>query len=386
MADSVPEAGAVVPTVLVLSFSPIRRDARVLKQVRLLEKDYRVITCGYEEAPSDDAEHIEIPADARVDNPYGRFVSLRQYSLAYWRLAGVQRAREALAGRHFDVIIANDVHAVPLALALQPRNGVLADLHEYWPRLHEENPAWMRWISPYYRWMCRKYVRRADAVTTVSEGLAEEYRREFGFMPEVVTNATPFADLQPSPVGSPFRLVHSGAGLRNRDLGLMIDAVTKADADVTLDLYLTPNHPDYLEELRRQAEETGRVRLRDAVPYDRLIATLNDYDVGIFVLPPVNFSYAHALPNKFFDFVQARLGVILGPSPELGPYVQEHGLGKVTGGWDADALAAAIEELTPGNVREFKGNAAQAARILSAEEAVGPWSRAVQRLVAGGSR
>lgn len=385
MVDSTSDAGEP-PTVLVLSFSPIGRDARVLKQVRLLENDYRVVTCGYEASPSDDVEHIEIPADARVDNPYGRFVSLRQYSLAYWRLAGVQWVREALAGRRFDVIIANDVQAVPIALALRPRDGVLADLHEYWPRLHEENWAWMRWISPYYRWMCRKYVRRADAVTTVSPGLAKEYEREFGFAPEVVTNATPFADLQPSSVDAPLRLVHSGAGLRNRDLGLMVDAVNRSTADVTLDLYLTPNHPDYLDDLRRQAEESGRARLRDAVPYDELITTLNDYDVGVFVLPPVNFSYAHALPNKFFDFVQARLGVIVGPSPELAPAVDRYGLGRVTTGWGAEALAATIDALTPEDVREFKVNAARAAHELSAEEAVGPWLRAVQRLVAGDIR
>lgn len=372
------------PCVLVLSFSPIRRDARVLKQVRLLEKDYRVVTCGYEGAPSDEAEHIEIPAEARVDNPYGRFVSLRQYSLAYWRLSGVEWARRALAARRFDLIIANDVQAVPLALSLKPGDGVVADLHEYWPRLHEENPAWMRWISPYYRWMCRRYVRRASAVTTVSAGLAREYEREFGFVAEVVTNATPYAELVPSDVRAPLRLVHSGAGLRNRDIGLMVEAVQRTSADVTLDLYLTPNHPDYLEELRVRAGESDRVRLREAVPYDRLVSTLNEYDVGIFVLPPVNFSYAHALPNKFFDFVQARLGVIVGPSPELGQYVEEYGLGRVTTGWDVDALTAAIEGLTEDDVRAFKAGAARAAHALSAEEAVGPWADAVRRLTGKG--
>lgn len=383
MGDSTTAETREAPTVLVLSFSPIRRDARVLKQVRLLEKHYRVVTCGYEAAPSDRAEHIEIPADARVDNPYGRFVSLRQYTLAYRGLSGVQWARRALGGRRFDVIIANDVQAVPLALALRPDNGVLADLHEYWPRLHEENAAWMRWISPYYRWMCRKYVRRADAVTTVSAGLAREYEREFGFAAEVVTNAAPFADLQPTSVGSPLRLVHSGAGLRNRDLGLMVEAVSRTTADVTLDLYLTPNHPDYLDELRLKAEESGRVRICEPVPYDGLVTTLNQYDVGIFVLPPVNFSYAHALPNKFFDFVQARLGVIVGPSPELAPYVEELALGKVTKGWDVDALAATIETLNPAEVREFKRSAAEAARALSAEQAVGPWARTIHRLTGG---
>ncbi|MFP3608441.1 hypothetical protein, partial [Paraburkholderia sp. SIMBA_053] len=70
-------------------------------------------------------------------------------------------------------------------------------------------------------------------MTTVSPGLAKEYEREVGFAPEVVTNATPFADLQPSAIGAPLRLVHSGAGLRNRDLGLMVDAVNRSTRDVT---------------------------------------------------------------------------------------------------------------------------------------------------------
>lgn len=374
------------PTLLILSFSPIRRDARVLKQVELFAEIYDVVTCGYEESPSERVEHVELPSDARVDNPYGRFVSLRQYRLAYWRLAGVRAAWQALRHRRFDAVIANDVQAVPLALRLRPSGGVLADLHEYWPRLHEENPSWMRWISPYYRWICRRYVTKAAATSTVSSGLAQEYGREFGFHPALVTNAAPFASLEPSDVSEPIRLVHSGAGLRNRDLGLMIDAVGASTANVTLDLYLTPNHPDYLDELKAKAEVTGKVQVCDPVPYAELVATLNSYDVGLFVLPPANFSYRHALPNKFFDFVQARLGVIVGPSPELEPYVRKHGIGLVTAESDAASLAARIDSLTAENVAQFKRNASSSARQLSAEESMGPWKEAVATLVSKADR
>lgn len=370
------------PSLLILSFSPIRRDARVLKQVELFARTYDVVTCGYEESPSDDVRHVQLPSEARVDNPYGRFVSLRQYRLAYWRLAGVRLAWQALRSRRFDVVIANDVQAVPLALRLRPNGGVVADLHEYWPRLHEENPAWMRWISPYYRWICRKYVSKAAATSTVSRGLATEYDREFGFHPALVTNAAPFAALEPSAVSKPIRLVHSGAGLRNRDLGLMVDAVGASAADVTLDLYLTPNHPDYLDELRAKAATTGKVRVCDPVPYADLVATLNEYDVGLFVLPPANFSYRHALPNKFFDFIQARLGVIVGPSPELEPYVRDHDIGMVTAEPDAASLTACIDALTEVDVARFKRNASSSARQLSAEESMGPWTEAVATLAA----
>src|SRR5699024_12617623 len=40
-------AGDTPPSLLVLSFSDISRDARVLKQVTMISTDYRVMTCGY---------------------------------------------------------------------------------------------------------------------------------------------------------------------------------------------------------------------------------------------------------------------------------------------------------------------------------------------------
>ena len=40
------------PKLLILSFSPIASDARVLKQVDLFAEDYEVTTCGYGPAPA----------------------------------------------------------------------------------------------------------------------------------------------------------------------------------------------------------------------------------------------------------------------------------------------------------------------------------------------
>ncbi|MEK8228005.1 hypothetical protein NKG05_20820 [Oerskovia sp. M15] len=40
------------PRLLILSFSPIVNDARVLKQVEEFREDYEVTTCGYGEAPA----------------------------------------------------------------------------------------------------------------------------------------------------------------------------------------------------------------------------------------------------------------------------------------------------------------------------------------------
>src|ERR1700712_2612705 len=116
------------PSLLILSFSPIRSDPRVLKQVKLFSELYDVTTCGYGDAPDGVVEHIEIPRDARgwVDDKVA-LVS-RRFDRAYWNTQAVADAKPKLSGRRFDGILANDLNAVPLALSLEPRFGVHGDL------------------------------------------------------------------------------------------------------------------------------------------------------------------------------------------------------------------------------------------------------------------
>jgi len=365
---------------LILSFSPIASDARVLKQVQEFARDHEVVTCGYGPVPEGAAEHLRIPDDAPINALNGRLITLRWYSRVYRTLPAVRAARDLLRGRRFDVVIANDVEAVPIALDLDVRHGVHADLHEFSPRLHEENPAWARRIAPYVSWLCRRHVARASSWTTVGEGLAREYEREFGFRPRVVTNATPYRDVEPTPVHSPLRMVHSGACLRNRRLDETVRAVSTM-TNVTLDLYLTPNDPGHLEELRALAAASqGRVRLLDPVPYARLLDILEGYDLGVHLLAPTNFNNEWALPNKFFDYVQARLGVVIGPSPEMASYVRERGLGIIAEGFGADDLVHALDAVTPDDVAGFKAAAHANARALSAQAQVEIWRDAVTRL------
>lgn len=368
------------PSLLILSFSDIRGDARVLKQVREFTPDYDVTTCGYGEAPDGVVEHLRIPSDA----PSWRFdrvaLVLRRFERAYRGNRALVEAERLLGGRVFDVVLANDLDTVPLAIGLHPRGGVHADLHEYTPRQRYEDLRWRVFFAPLMAWLVRTYVRRADSVTTVGEGVAAEYERVFGVRARVATNAAPYVESAPTPVGEPIRLVHSGAGLRNRNITLMLDAVDRVTRPVTLDLYLTENDPGLIAELRDRQSE--RVRLHAPVPYSELIRTLSEYDVGVFVLPPINFNYRWALPNKLFDFVQARLGIVVGPSPEMARVVERHGLGAVAGGFSADDLAREIEALTPERVAEWKAASDRAAVELSSEAQVRVWRDAVDALAA----
>jgi len=277
-------------------------------------------------------------------------------------------------------VIAHDLKVLRASLDLLPAKGVILDLHEYAPRQEEHAFLWRWLIAPYHRWMCRALVPRAAAVVTVSQGIADEYRRVFGFDSTVVVNATPFARLQPRPVGTPIRLVHSGGVAVQRRLDIMIEGVRRSRADVTLDLYLVGRGSPLLAELHALAGDDPRIRFREPVPYDELVHTLNDYDVGLSIFPPTTFNLAWCLPNKFFDFVQARLGEIVGPSPEMTRFVEQYGIGMVLPDFEPDSLAAALDALTPETVEAWKAASHAHAESLSSESQGAIWDELVAQV------
>jgi len=369
------------PRLLILSFSHLAGDARVLKQVTHFPEYYQVTTCGYGPSPDPRVHHVQLDDASSFRKWRRRDLILRRFRRIYWHQPAVLEAQTALTPLEpFDVILANDIDTVGLALALKPAHGVHADIHEYAPRQNEELPVWRYFVAPYVRWMCRKFLPRATSMTTVGQGIADEYQRVFGVHAGVVTNAAPYAEVAAGPVGTPIRLVHSGASLRNRRLEVLVDAVAASTNGVTLDLYLMANDPHYIRELLDRAAGCGRIRFPDAVPYQQLISRLGEYDVGIHIIAPTNFNNRWALPNKFFDYVQARLGLIIGPSEEMVNILEAHRLGAVTDDFAAPALTRVLESLTTDQVEAWKSHAAEAARALSAETQVEVWSAAINTL------
>jgi hypothetical protein len=376
---------------LVLTFTPIMSEPRALKQIWRLKDEYQLTTAGFGPAPVDGVSHIELDANPanngllRLPGGYPLLLALRQHRYLASHMPKPADAYKRLSGHEWDIIIAHDVPTIALANRLQPRLGVLSDLHEYAPRQNEHSFLWRQLIAPHFRWLIRNEVSQAKEVTTVSQGIVDEYQREFGLSTELVINATPFREAAPSATEEPIRLVHSGIPGRQRKLDVMIEGVRASSADITLDLFLMPTDPEHLEELRRIAGDDPRITFRDPVPYLQLVDKLAEYDLGISLIPPTTFNLEWCLPNKFFDFIQARLGVITGPSPEMVRFVNQYQLGAITEDFSPQAFTRVLDSLTPEQVRAWKNASNNAAEEVSAEQQVEVWANAVARIAAAKS-
>jgi hypothetical protein len=205
-------------------------------------------------------------------------------------------------------------------------------------------------------------------MTTVGETIAEMYERDTGIRAPVVINAPPYHELNPSPVHAPVRILHHGGAQPGRGLEEMIRLGHLLGDRFTLDFVLVENWPGYRDQLMRLARDNPRVRFPQPQPMHDLVTMANKYDIGLYSLPPVNLNRRYALPNKLFEFIQARLAVAIGPSPEMARVVRQYGCGIVADDFAPETLADALNALDDSDIAAFKQASHVAARELCAEK------------------
>lgn len=374
--------------ILVISFSNLASDPRVNRQIRLFAHRYNVTAAGYADPEIPGVEFIRVPRV--VHNLPGKGIAavmlrLELYERFYWSSSTVRNALGSLQDTTFDLILANDLTTLPLSCQLKSRCGVVFDAHEYSPREFEESWKWRFFHRSYTLYLCETYLPKVAAMLTVCDGIAEEYTRCYGVRPVVVQNAPYLSPLKPQAcVQKSIRLVHHGGAIPSRNIEIMIDMMKHVDDRFSLDLLLVPSNPRYLERLHKLTAKQPRVRILPPVPMPQLPKVLNAYDVGVYILQPNNFNNEHALPNKFFEFIQGRVAVAIGPSPEMARLVRKYNCGIVANDFAPQTLAHDLTKLTPERIAEYKMNAHHAASDLCYEKTSRGLLNTVQELLGDG--
>jgi hypothetical protein len=211
-------------------------------------------------------------------------------------------------------------------------------------------------------------------MTTVCSGLATEYHKEFGVKPVIITNATRFYDLEATNVSETIRIVHHGIINKSRKIENMVALMGILGERYHLDLilmlpeYASQSTAAYFDTLKAEINNTSNVRILPPLPNEDIVPTINKYDIGLFLLEPINFNYTHALPNKLFDFIQGRLAIAIGPSPEMARIVKEYELGVISTDFAPESLAETIKSLSKNDIEVMKDNSSKHALALSEEQ------------------
>lgn len=367
--------------VALICISPLRHDSRVLRHAGLLAGagyDVRI----FAQAPLPTVAPTPVTvlpgpgADWRV-----RFGMVFRQAPAtilpasagplYWASATRLAARRELLRYRPDLVIANDWRALPVALAAKRACGarIIYDSHEFAPEEFSDSWRWRTLAQRHVMEIERHHIGTADAVMTVSDGIAEALMQRYRLRqrPIVISNTPAWQKTAFRPTAEPVTVLYHGAVVPRRGLETLIESLPLWPAGFRL-VIRGPAQGGFDQHLRSLAGHLGeRIAFEPAVPPDQLVATAAQADIGIFLLANSTTHARFALPNKIFEYMQAGLMVISSDLPEIRRLVEAAQCGLLLDGDTPAAIAACLAQLDQARIDACKQASLATAQSLNFE-------------------
>jgi len=369
------------PNVLILCDSNPNNDPRPNRMISWLKADYNLTVISETSDTSiQNIEMIGIYKPTRKNNQIIYFLQyifyflLKRYEeIAWLKLGYAKEILKTISKRRYHLIISHDCTFLPFAYALKKATGtkILFDAREYYTRDFEDQIVWRWFRKPIFDYLCQTYLKHCDKVITVSKGLADEYAREYQIpTPEMIMSLPyPYLLEISQTEQENIRIIYHGAVNASRNTELMIMMMDYVDERYSLDLMIVPTSDmRYWRKLEAMVSTRKNIRIIPPVPMQEIVPFINQYDIGLFLCPPTNFNLEYVLPNKLFEFIQARLAVAIGPNVEMKKIVEQYECGIVTNDFDPLTMAMTLNQLTKTQILNYKKRSHQAALELNADK------------------
>ncbi len=375
--------------VLIICYSPLHRDPRVLTQIDALKNNYKVICAGYTDPKIDGVEfhNLIMPKRNFVEKLAKPFlILLRQTNTVYWSEASIRNYNVLSDLNYVDVVISNELNILLLGLKLKDKykSKLILDAHEYYPGIELGKGLKYLINKLYHHQVIAKYFKKADMITTIGEGIRDLYKKNFKIDSEVVMNLPAFINQEISENKGKIKIVHHGNAMPKRKLERMIEMMRYLKDNYSLTFYLMVHdkYQKYFKQLKQKANTINKeIYFNEAVPTNEIPYELNKYDIGLYILPPTSLNNKFALPNKLFEFIQARLAVAIGPSPEMKRIVQKYSVGIVSHKFTSKSMADEIMKIDRDDIKKFKENSNKTAKVLNSGELKKMWLNLVSDLL-----
>lgn len=357
--------------------SPLQHDSRVLRHAALLVgAGYEVCIFAQAPLPAVPTAPVTVIPGPGSDTRVRLGMVLRQApaslvpasaDLLYWLSPSRLTTRSDLLRFKPDLVIANDWRALPLAFAAKRGCGarIIYDSHEFAPEEFADSWRWRILARQHVVRIEDRYIREADAVATVSDGIADALAQRYGLArPTVISNTPAWQETAFRPTARPVTVLYHGAVVPRRGLDILIESVPLWPADFRL-VIRGPAQGGFDQYLRNLAAPFGeRIALEPPVPPEQLISTAAQADIGIFLLSNSTTHARFAMPNKIFEYMQAGLMIISSDLPEIRRIVAEACCGSLLEDNTATAIANCLANLSPATIDAFKHASLAAARTF----------------------
>jgi glycosyltransferase involved in cell wall biosynthesis len=254
----------------------------------------------------------------------------------------------------------------------------LHDCHEYFRGVPELNGR--KAVTRIWKWIEDHIFPKLRNVIAVNQSVADLYSQEYGNHIEVIRNV-PFRkplsgrrDKSSMQISQDQKIIlYQGAVNVDRGLEEAILAMKYLKTDGIL---VIAGIGDEYERLQTFASDHGvsdKVRFLGQVPFQDLHSLTLMADIGLSVEKDVSINYHFCLPNKFLDYIQANIPVLVSPFPEMKAIVDHYRIGDFIQSHDPIELAAQLDSMLNDHEKmaRYKENLLQAAEELCWEREEG---------------
>lgn len=356
--------------ILIIALTDLSKSPRPLRQIKALKDKYEIHTVGLKKS---NLETRFFPIKKRsivLELLMMPFLLLKQYHFYFWSKEN-KIVLNQLRKENYSIIIVHEIRMMPLGVNIASDSQIILDAHEYSPNNFDDNFMWRFFIKQYYVDLCLKYFSRCDKIITVCDGIADLYKKNFNVKCEVITNATEYLDIEPSEINpDKIKIIHHGNASSSRKLELMIEMMDYLDKKYFLYLMLvaTRTNKIYLNKLKKLSKNNKNIVFLNPIPFDNLVSYCNRFDIGIQFHPPINLNLKYGLGNKFFEFIQSRLAIAIGPAIEMEKYVKKYNLGIISNTFNPEKMAELINHQSIADLKFYKKQSNINAEKLSSNE------------------
>ncbi|MDP4266025.1 MAG: glycosyltransferase [Bacteroidota bacterium] len=213
------------------------------------------------------------------------------------------------------------------------RVPIIFDSHEYYtgvPELKGRNFVRNVWKS-----IERAILPKLKKVYTVSDSIAIKYLKEYNINASVIKNVPYYSGIVISDMKKKLSIrndykiiIYQGALNVERGLEEMIEAMTHLrDNKIVLLLCGTGDIIEKLKEMAIRLNLSDKVIFTGQIPFINLKYYTAIADIGISIERADNENYKCCLPNKLFDYIQARIPILASPLPEIKKIFDKYNIG-----------------------------------------------------------
>lgn len=272
-----------------------------------------------------------------------------------------------------DVLLANDLDtlAANYCASAFKKCKLVYDSHEHFTEVPELQNAPFKKL--FWRWIEKSIVPELQYAYTVNESLAkiftEKHKTLFNIIrnvpPKNTTTITASREKLELPIDKNI-IILQGSGINiHRGAEELVDAMQY----VNNTLLLIIGGGDVLDSLKFKVGSLKleeKVRFISKLPYLELLQYTQSADLGISLDKDICLNYKYSLPNKFFDYIQAKIPVLTSNLIELRKIIEKYNIGMCVNNVEPKEIANAINYIFDNKqlLAQWKENCKKAADEL----------------------